>query len=236
MRRLPGPAGRILGQSVAATAAVPALPGVVNTTVALDGSRLAASTGGSSSSGADEPYLPPPPVLAGPEAQSAYFGKCPAWLACAAALDLQPPVPPRGTAGASSVVVVDGWPAGVAKPPLPLRNLLRMPKRSVPRVPLIVALVTAVRPSESDVLLSLRDPTASLTACATRRVLDEAGKALCPGAVLVLRRSSVFSPTPASRYVNVVPANVAAVFGPWERPPAQRQPVRVTQQPASASQ
>jgi hypothetical protein len=103
-------------------------------------------------------------------------------------------------------------------------------------VPLIIGLVTAVRPSESDVLLTLRDPTGCLVACAARRVLDEAGKTLCPGAVLVLRRSSVFSPTPASRYINVVPSNVAAVFGPWDSPPTKRQPVLSSQLPQSPAQ
>ena len=109
-------------------------------------------------------------------------------------------------------------------PPTPLAALLAAGRRSIARVPVVVALLAGVRSSDADVILALRDPTGHLTACATRRVIDEAGPALSAGAVIVLRGPAVFSPTPASRYLNILPANVAGIFPPWARPPPRRLP------------
>lgn len=182
--------------------------------------RLAASGDGAA------PFLPPPPLSSSSTAaQGVYFSRCAPWAAMASALDLRAG---PGSGGA------DGWPPGVPVPPMPLSSLLAAGRRSIARVPLVIGLVARMRTSEADLILLLRDATGAVTACATRRVLEEAGPALAPGAVIVLRGSAVFSPTPASRYLNVVPDNVAGVFPPWAAPPKQRRPTPSASLPSSA--
>ncbi len=216
-RRLPGPAGR-LSLTARPPDHAPEQP--------------AAPKRPRSAAGADE--LPsqrprasaavPPPLSAAPEAQRRFFSACGPWLAAAAALDLQPPARTAEAAASGLPSAARDWPPGVAMPPTPLAALLAAGRRSIARVPVVVALVAGVRSSDADVILALRDPTGHLTACATRRVIDEAGPALAAGAVLVLRGPAVFSPTPASRYLNILPANVAGIFPPWARVPPRRPP------------
>lgn len=191
-------------------------------------------------------WRPPPPETAGPPLVGAWFDAWGPWTVACTSLDI-----PRHTARLtrrtrtqrredSSDFMAGGqgdaaddddddddpWPRGCHRPPHSLISLLASGQRSVRSVPVVVAVVVGLNTSvDSDTLLRLRDPSGSMIACCERQVTDEAGPRLALGACLVLRGVSVFSPSPATRYLNIVSEAVLQVFPPWTRPAPDRPPV-----------
>lgn len=78
----------------------------------------------------------------------------------------------------------------------------------------VVAIVKSCTPNGfGDLIVTLKDPTDTIDASIHRRVLaGEYGKEISVGAVLILQKVAVFSPSPSVRYLNITRNNVVKVF------------------------
>ncbi|RYE98896.1 MAG: DUF4539 domain-containing protein [Methanobacteriota archaeon] len=72
--------------------------------------------------------------------------------------------------------------------------------------------VRSVEVHDSDAVAAVMDPTGSMLAFLSCRVLDECGPQLRVGSTLLLRGAAVFSPQAGIKYLNITPACVAAVW------------------------
>jgi hypothetical protein len=98
------------------------------------------------------------------------------------------------------------------------------------KIPHLLARVKHFALSEADASITLTDPTGEIKGTVHRKVLDKyTTDQLMPGAVLVLQKVSVFSPTPRSHYLNLTPNNIVHLFTADMQPThsAPAVPVRV---------
>jgi len=82
------------------------------------------------------------------------------------------------------------------------------------KVPCLCALVKAFSLTESDASVLLKDPTGEIHGTLHRKVLENYQTELAPGAGLVLKHVSVFSPAPRKHYLNITPGNILQIYPP----------------------
>ncbi|KAJ3300413.1 hypothetical protein HK104_000927 [Borealophlyctis nickersoniae] len=80
------------------------------------------------------------------------------------------------------------------------------------KVPRLVVLLKEIKQTDVDAGATFKDPTGEIHGTIHKKVLDEYGEHLCPGAVLELIKMSVFRPTQRAQYLNITPANVKNLF------------------------
>ncbi|KAJ4713535.1 Nuclear localized protein [Melia azedarach] len=83
------------------------------------------------------------------------------------------------------------------------------------KVSQIVAIVkSSTSNGLGDVMVTLKDPTGTIDASIHRRIFTEAesGKDISVGAVLILQKVAVFSPSRSARYLNITLSNMIKVF------------------------
>ncbi|CAM6096824.1 unnamed protein product [Calypogeia fissa] len=95
-------------------------------------------------------------------------------------------------------------------------------KRHIPQLAGIIN--TAVPNGFGDLTVTLKDPTGIIGGTIHRKVLTELedGPLLTPGAVIILRKVAVFSPTPFKHYLNITINNVDKIFGKGTTAPRRR--------------
>lgn len=82
------------------------------------------------------------------------------------------------------------------------------------KVPCLCALVKAFSLTEADASVLLRDPTGEIYGTLHRKVLENYQTELAPGAGLILKHVSVFSPAPRKHYLNITPGNILQIYPP----------------------
>ncbi|BBN14003.1 hypothetical protein MPTK1_6g08110 [Marchantia polymorpha subsp. ruderalis] len=95
-------------------------------------------------------------------------------------------------------------------------SALKSSSKHLEYIPEVVAIIKTVVPNGfGDVSVVLKDPTGTVNGCIHRSVLTESkySHRFVPGAVLILRKVTVFSPNPYAHYVNITKQNVYKVFG-----------------------
>ncbi len=65
-----------------------------------------------------------------------------------------------------------------------------------------------------DALALVRDPTGSMPATVHQKVLEEYRGIIVPGASILLREVSIFTPRIGIHYLNITPRNVEKIYGP----------------------
>ncbi|GAB4858268.1 hypothetical protein Ancab_009740 [Ancistrocladus abbreviatus] len=83
----------------------------------------------------------------------------------------------------------------------------------------VVAMIKSCSPNGlGDMMVLLKDPTDTIGASIHRKVLNEGefGREISVGSVLVLQKVAVFSPSPASYYLNITLGNVVKCYS-WPR-------------------
>jgi hypothetical protein len=85
------------------------------------------------------------------------------------------------------------------------------------KVPECTVLVAELDRSDEDALALLQDPSGTIGGCIHRQVMEEWRGDITVGAVLLLRRTSVFTPRIGQHFLNVTPDNVVRV---WSVEPA----------------
>ena len=97
-------------------------------------------------------------------------------------------------------------------------------------------MIKSIRHCEGDAFVKVKDPFGIIGGTVHHEVLEEYGSEIAVGSVLLLKRVSVFSPTPASHYLNITIKNVVHVF-PHDLPTASHLgdlSVSITRPPAAA--
>ncbi|KAJ7372221.1 hypothetical protein OS493_020656 [Desmophyllum pertusum] len=82
------------------------------------------------------------------------------------------------------------------------------------KVPCLCALVKAFSLTEADASVLLKDPTGEIHGTLHRKVLENFQTELAPGAGLILKHVSVFSPAPRKHYLNITPGNILQIYPP----------------------
>ncbi|XP_065053964.1 uncharacterized protein LOC135682827 [Rhopilema esculentum] len=82
------------------------------------------------------------------------------------------------------------------------------------KVPLMCALIKTFTLNSSDASIILKDPTGEIHGTIHKAVLEGCQTGLCPGAGLILRQVSIFSPTSRKHYVNITPSNIVILLSP----------------------
>ncbi|XP_078377088.1 uncharacterized protein LOC144660357 [Oculina patagonica] len=82
------------------------------------------------------------------------------------------------------------------------------------KVPCLCALVKAFSLTEADASVLLKDPTGEIHGTLHRKVLEDFQSELAPGAGLILKHVSVFSPAPRKHYLNITPGNILQIYPP----------------------
>lgn len=80
------------------------------------------------------------------------------------------------------------------------------------KVPCLCALVKAFSLKEADASVLLKDPTGEIHGTLHRKVLEDYQTDLAPGAGLILKHVSVFSPAPRKHYLNITPGNILQIY------------------------
>lgn len=96
------------------------------------------------------------------------------------------------------------------------------------KVPCLCAVVKAFSLTEADASVLLKDPTGEIHGTLHRKVLESYQTELAPGAGLILKQVSVFSPAPRRYYLNITPGNILQIYPP--------DPQNITSSQALASQ
>ena len=126
-----------------------------------------------------------------------------AWLSMLLAADLPPFAPASASAGEQAQRE---------------RSLLRHNIRAIShpaypsRVPSLIAMVSLCRFQDRDNYVHLKDPTGAIEASVHRHVLDQHPNQIVPGAVLVLRKTVLYSLNTTSRYLIIRAENIVRVF------------------------
>ncbi|CAM6111482.1 unnamed protein product [Calypogeia fissa] len=99
---------------------------------------------------------------------------------------------------------------------------IKASKRHIPQLAGIIN--TAVPNGFGDLTVTLKDPTGTIGGTIHRKVLTklEDGPLITPGAVIILRKVAVFSPTPFKHYLNITINNVDKIFGKDTTAPRRR--------------
>jgi len=82
------------------------------------------------------------------------------------------------------------------------------------KVPCLCALVKAFSLTEADASVLLKDPTGEIHGTLHRKVMEDFQAELAPGAGLILKHVSVFSPAPRKHYLNITPGNILQIYPP----------------------
>lgn len=82
------------------------------------------------------------------------------------------------------------------------------------KVPCLCAIVKAFSLTEADASVLLKDPTGEIHGTLHRKVLENYQTELAPGAGLILKHVSVFSPAPRRYYLNITPGNILQIYPP----------------------
>ncbi|XP_031563704.1 uncharacterized protein C17orf53 homolog [Actinia tenebrosa] len=82
------------------------------------------------------------------------------------------------------------------------------------KVPSLCVLVKTFSSSETDSSIFLKDPTGEIHGTLHKKVLEEYQTELGPGAGLILKQVSVFSPSPRKHYLNITPGNIIEIYPP----------------------
>ncbi|KAF9592445.1 hypothetical protein IFM89_014935 [Coptis chinensis] len=96
-------------------------------------------------------------------------------------------------------------------------------RKSVERLPLVVAIVKSCTPNGlGDLIATLKDTSGTIGANIHRKVLTESefGKDIAVGATLILHKVAVFSPSPSAYYLNITLNNVLKVISQESGPPS----------------
>lgn len=177
--------------------------------------------------------------------QESHFFKGP-WCAMSAALNIPFPEPAVWQPGADVNVEVEHLNCPQARfvanrsallaHPLLCNSISKLTRhRSLTGVRQMLVIITSLTAYDSDVAAEVMDLSGSMTACVHRRVLEEHGTHFAVGAAVIVKKVSVFSPTPDSHYLNIVPACVSRVFPPGTPlPPAVRSQFNFAASGASA--
>lgn len=80
------------------------------------------------------------------------------------------------------------------------------------KVPCLCALVKAFSLKEADASVLLKDPTGEIHGTLHRKVLEDYQTDLAPGAGLILKHVSLFSPAPRKHYLNITPGNILQIY------------------------
>ncbi|XP_027339965.1 uncharacterized protein LOC113853661 [Abrus precatorius] len=94
------------------------------------------------------------------------------------------------------------------------------------RVAQVVAVIESCTPNGfGDMMVTLKDPTSTVSATVHRKVFTEGefAKDITAGSVVVLRKVAVFSPTRSTCYLNITSRNILKVFSKDSGPPSQQQ-------------
>lgn len=99
-------------------------------------------------------------------------------------------------------------------------------KNNTDRVALVVAIIKSCTPNGfGDMTVTLKDPTATVSASVHRKVFAHAEfrkDAITVGSVLVLQKVAVFCPNRSTCYLNITLHNVVKVFSKDSGPPSQQ--------------
>ncbi|KAK3732806.1 hypothetical protein QZH41_017710, partial [Actinostola sp. cb2023] len=82
------------------------------------------------------------------------------------------------------------------------------------KVPSLCVLMKTSSLTETDASIFLKDPTGEMHGTLHKKVLEEYPSELGPGAGLILKHVSVFSPSPRKHYLNITPGNIIHIYPP----------------------
>ncbi|XP_061761470.1 homologous recombination OB-fold protein [Nerophis ophidion] len=82
------------------------------------------------------------------------------------------------------------------------------------KVPNMAVLLKSINHTHTDAKAVFRDPTGEMQGTVHRRLLEDRLGELKVGAVLLLKRVSVFSPSHRNHYLNVTPNNLLRIYSP----------------------
>ncbi|EFA78397.1 hypothetical protein PPL_09048 [Heterostelium album PN500] len=82
------------------------------------------------------------------------------------------------------------------------------------KVPLLVVMIKSLVATESNFETVISDPYGEMKGTIQKKIVLEHYPELSNGWILVLKKTSIFNPTPTSHYVNIVLPNIEYVFSP----------------------
>ncbi|KAK9277988.1 hypothetical protein L1049_027545 [Liquidambar formosana] len=97
--------------------------------------------------------------------------------------------------------------------------------QNIARVPQVVAIIKSCNPNGlGDLMVNLKDPTGTIGASIHQRVIAEGefGREITVGAVLILQKVVVFSPSRSAHYLNITLSNVVKVISKDSGPPSRQ--------------
>ncbi|GAM21992.1 hypothetical protein SAMD00019534_051670 [Acytostelium subglobosum LB1] len=82
------------------------------------------------------------------------------------------------------------------------------------KVPQLVVMIKSLVASEGDYQTVISDPSGEMKGIIQKKIVGDYYPELANGWILVLRKTSVFSPSPTSHYINIVISNIDFVYSP----------------------
>lgn len=82
------------------------------------------------------------------------------------------------------------------------------------KVPQLLVHIKSFLQCDSDAYVTVQDPSGVMKGTLHQHVLDEYGVSIGAGAVIILSKVSVFSPSKKDHFLNITPGNVLHVFSP----------------------
>eukprot|EP01138_Halocafeteria_seosinensis_P007838 gb/GECG01008008.1/.p1 GENE.gb/GECG01008008.1/~~gb/GECG01008008.1/.p1 ORF type:complete len:447 (+),score=61.81 gb/GECG01008008.1/:1-1341(+) len=95
-----------------------------------------------------------------------------------------------------------------------LQHYLQLSDGNIVHIPCLALVVLSLTKYDDDTIAKVADPTDSITATIPRHVVEEFSPDFRVGAVIIVRRASMFSPTPGIKYLNIVSKNIEKVYSP----------------------
>lgn len=100
------------------------------------------------------------------------------------------------------------------QPDRPLCYFTQRADGNIVHIPFLTVIILTLTKYDDDTVAKVADPTDTIIASTPRYVVEEFSPDFRTGAVVVLKRPSIFSPTPGVKYLNIVAKNIVKVYAP----------------------